>query len=53
MAPVVFDINTNSRYRDESAFSRVFRITYARSFGSMTGKKTSNIRRSEELERVN
>ncbi|NJB70895.1 hypothetical protein GGR42_001357 [Saonia flava] len=52
MAPVVFDIDTKSRYRDESAFSRIFRLSYSRSFGHMTSKKIRSSGTVEELKRV-
>ena len=52
MSPVIFDIDTKSRYRDESAFSRVFMLSYSRSIGKMTGKKTRNSGAKEELKRV-
>jgi hypothetical protein len=52
MAPVVFDIDTKSRYRDESSFSRIFRISYSRSFGNMTGRKKTKTKAMEEINRI-
>ncbi|MCR9227998.1 MAG: TonB-dependent receptor [Flavobacteriaceae bacterium] len=52
MTPIVFDIDTNSTYRDESAFTRIFRVTYSRSFGSASGKKSRNLEK-EEFNRIN
>ncbi|WP_036382564.1 outer membrane beta-barrel family protein [Muricauda sp. MAR_2010_75] len=51
MAPIVFDIDTRSRYRDESAFTRIFRITYTRSFGGNGNKSSRNLEK-EEFRRV-
>lgn len=51
MAPIVFDIDTRSRYRDESAFTRIFRITYSRSFGGNGNKSSRNLEK-EEFRRV-
>lgn len=52
MTPIVFNINTVAHWRDESAFYRVFRLTYSRSFGKNT---FHTIKRSdnEEKNRVN
>ena len=52
MTPIVFDIDTRSRYRDESAFTRIFRLTYSRSFGGNANKKSRNLEK-EEFNRVN
>jgi len=52
MTPIVFDIDTNSTYRDESAFTRIFRITYSRSFGGASGKKSRDLEK-EEFNRIN
>ncbi|WP_127136287.1 outer membrane beta-barrel family protein [Flagellimonas oceanensis] len=51
MAPIVFDTDTRSRYRDESAFTRIFRITYTRSFGGKGNRPSRNLER-EEFHRV-
>ncbi|MBO0322811.1 TonB-dependent receptor [Muricauda sp. CAU 1633] len=51
MAPIVFNIDTRSRYRDESAFTRIFRITYSRSFGGNGNKSSRNLEK-EEFRRV-
>ncbi|MBA4849366.1 TonB-dependent receptor domain-containing protein [Emticicia sp. BO119] len=51
MTPIAFNIRSESNYKDESAFYRVIKLTYSRSFG----KNTKNINRTngeEELERV-
>lgn len=52
MTPIVFDIDTNSTYKDESAFTRIFRITYSRSFGRASGKKSRDLEK-EEFNRIN
>ncbi|WP_375587627.1 TonB-dependent receptor domain-containing protein [Flagellimonas aurea] len=52
MAPVVFDIDTKSRYRDESSFSRTFRLSYSISFGNRTTKNKRGAKSVEELNRV-
>lgn len=49
--PIAFDINTVSNWRDETAFFRVVKLTYSRSFG----KNTRNLNyesKNEERERV-
>lgn len=51
MAPVVFDIDTKSRYRDESSFSRIFRLSYSISFGS--NRTSKNKRRAKSVEELN
>ncbi|WP_428658328.1 outer membrane beta-barrel protein [Runella sp.] len=38
MTPIVFNINTVSNWRDETAFYRVIKLTYSRSFGKSTQK---------------
>lgn len=51
MTPIVFNINTVSHWRDESAFYRVVKLTYSRSFGKNTFhtlKRTD----TEERERI-
>jgi hypothetical protein len=51
MTPIVFNINTQAHWRDESAFYRVIKLTYSRSFGnkaSHTFKRSDN----EEKERI-
>ena len=50
---VVFDIGARSWYRDESAFTRVFRLTYSRTFGGNSNKKSRGIDQNEEFGRVN
>ena len=52
MAPVVFNIDTKSRYRDESSFSRIFRVSYSKSFGNRTTKNKRGAKSVEELNRV-
>lgn len=47
MTPLVFDIQTVSDWRDETALYRVFRISFSRTFG---GKMNSKSR--EELEEI-
>ena len=53
VTPIVFDINTVSDYRGESAFSPIIRLSFSRSFGQMSSSKTRDFRNKEELERVN
>lgn len=51
MTPIAFDINTVSNWRDESAFYRVVKLTYSRSFG----KNTQHLKyeaKDEERERI-
>ncbi|PLK44386.1 TonB-dependent receptor domain-containing protein [Emticicia sp. TH156] len=51
VAPIAFNIRSQSNYKDETAFYRVIRLTYSRSFG----KNTKSINRNtidEERERV-
>ncbi|MBG47420.1 MAG: hypothetical protein CML05_03925 [Pseudozobellia sp.] len=52
LQPIIFDIDTKSVYRDESAFSRIFMLGYSRTFGQMSGRKTRETKVKEELERV-
>ena len=50
MTDLIFDINTESDWWDETALYQVFRLSYSRSFG---GKVNRNSRsREEELDRV-
>ena len=51
MTPIAFDINTVSNWRDETAFYRVIKLTYSRTFG----KNTRNLKyetKDEERDRV-
>ncbi|MEZ4777681.1 MAG: outer membrane beta-barrel protein [Bacteroidia bacterium] len=51
MTNLIFDIKSESDWRDETALYQVFRLSYSRSFG---GKVTQQKRtREEELRRVN
>ncbi len=52
MTPIVFNINTVSNWRDETAFYRVIKLTYSRSFGKkgINQNKKSNI--NEEAVRM-
>jgi len=52
MTPIVFNINTVSNYRDETAFYRVVKLTYSRSFGNANVKKAKQADTDEEKERV-
>lgn len=52
-APVVFDIDTRSVYRDESSFGRIFQISYSRSLGAKSTMAKTEHRQVEETERVN
>ncbi|MCR9064230.1 MAG: TonB-dependent receptor [Cytophagales bacterium] len=51
--PIIFDIDTHSRYRDESGISRIFRLSYSRNFGSSSKRKRRNTGAEEEKSRVN
>ncbi|MEZ4828795.1 MAG: hypothetical protein R3C61_21290 [Bacteroidia bacterium] len=51
MTNLIFDIKSESDWRDETALYQVFRLSYSRSFG---GRVTQQKRtREEELRRVN
>ncbi|MDX2245809.1 MAG: outer membrane beta-barrel protein [Bacteroidia bacterium] len=50
MTNLVFDINTESDWWDETALYPVFRLSYSRSFGGKVVQKNRN--REEELKRV-
>lgn len=52
MTPIVFDINTNSRYRDESAFSRIYRLTWTKNFGSLSAGDKRSFGNEEEKDRM-
>jgi iron complex outermembrane receptor protein len=52
MTPIVFNIRTVSNYRDETAFYRVVKLTYSRSFGNANVKKAKQTDTDEEKERV-
>lgn len=52
MTPIVFDINTNSRYRDESAFSRIYRLTWIKNFGSLSSGDKRSFGNEEEKDRM-
>ena len=51
MTPIVFDINTVSNWRDETAFYRVVKLTYSRSFGGKS-RSMNNKSTVEEKDRV-
>lgn len=51
MTPIVFNINTFTNWRDETAFYRVIKLTYSRSFGG-SHKKTAYHSEAEEKERI-
>ncbi len=51
MTPIAFNINTHATWRDETAFYRVIKLTYSRSFGKSIRSATRNSR-SEEAERI-
>ncbi len=51
-APIVFNINTFSTWRDESALYRMVKLTYSRSFGNYTKSVKYNAK-EEERERIN
>lgn len=51
MTPIAFNINTHATWRDETAFYRVIRLTYSRSFGK-SSIRSSTRTRSEEAERI-
>ncbi|WP_341227801.1 outer membrane beta-barrel protein [uncultured Arcticibacterium sp.] len=53
MTPIIFDVDTQSKYQNESSFNRVFRLSYSRSFGNMTKKNKRNSGIEEERRRVN
>lgn len=50
MTNLVFDINTESDWWDETALYQVFRLSYSRSFGGNVSRENRN--REEELRRV-
>lgn len=51
MTPIVFNINTFTNWRDETAFYRVIKLTYSRSFGG-SHKKAAYHSEAEEKERL-
>jgi iron complex outermembrane recepter protein len=51
MTPIVFNIDTHTNWRDETAFYRVIKLTYSRSFGKNT-RKIENKIDAEERNRV-
>lgn len=53
VTPLVFEIETESRYRDESGFARIFRLSYSRNFGTISQSKTRKSGAEEERQRVN
>ncbi|MDF2192696.1 outer membrane beta-barrel protein [Paraflavitalea sp. CAU 1676] len=52
MTPIAFNINTHGTWKDETAFYRVIKLTYSRSFGKSSIRATTRNRRSEEAERI-
>jgi iron complex outermembrane receptor protein len=52
MTAPVFNINTVSNWRDETAFHRVIKLTYSRSFGKTSVRKANTKTQSEEAERI-
>ena len=52
MTPIAFNINTHATWRDETAFYRVIKLTYSRSFGKSSIRSATRNNRSEEAERI-
>lgn len=52
MTPIAFNINTHATWRDETAFYRVIKLTYSRSFGKSSVRSATRNSRSEEAERI-
>lgn len=52
MTPIAFNINTNATWRDETAFYRVIKLTYSRSFGKSSVRSATRNSKSEEAERI-
>lgn len=52
MTPIAFNINTHVTWKDETAFYRVIKLTYARSFGKSSIRSATRNSRSEEAERI-
>jgi iron complex outermembrane recepter protein len=52
MTPIAFNINTHATWRDETAFYRVIKLTYSRSFGKSSIRSAIRNSRSEEAERI-
>ncbi len=52
MTPIAFNINTHVTWRDETAFYRVIKLTYSRSFGKSSIRSATRKSRSEEAERI-
>jgi hypothetical protein len=52
MTAPAFNINTFSNWRDETAFYRVIKLTYSRSFGKTSVRKIDTKAQSEEAERI-
>lgn len=53
LTPLVFDIDSKSRYRDESAISRIFRLSYTLTLGKLSAtKEIGKPEDEEELQRI-
>lgn len=53
LTPLVFDIDSRSRYRDESAIARIFRLSYTVTLGKLsTSQKVGKPEYEEELKRI-
>ncbi|MFT3702062.1 MAG: TonB-dependent receptor [Agriterribacter sp.] len=52
MTPIAFNINTHSQWRDETAFYRVVKLTYSRTFGKSSVRTASRNKQSEEADRI-
>jgi len=52
MTPIAFNINSHSTWRNETAFYRVIKLTYARSFGKSSVRSATRNSGSEEVERI-
>ncbi|OQP51900.1 outer membrane beta-barrel protein [Niastella populi] len=52
MTAIAFNIDTHATWRDETAFYRVIKLTYTRSFGKSSIRTATRNSRSEEAERI-
>jgi hypothetical protein len=52
MTPIAFNINTHATWKSETAFYRVIKLTYTRSFGKSSIRSSGRNSRSEEAERI-
>ncbi|MBK9488439.1 MAG: outer membrane beta-barrel protein [Haliscomenobacter sp.] len=52
LTPLVFQLRSVSNYRSESAWARIFRLSYSRNFGNVLNKEKRKSGADEERERV-